>query len=946
MILTIVQTAFFTHASIKVALAFDFFRAGFQFCTMIREVISITLWTPNPSEFSGEMMFVRKSMTAAFAVFMLAWTGMGFAPELSAAEPPSGLLADRPGKALRLWYDAPAPDSNDGWVDRSIPMGNGYMGANVFGGTASERIQITENSLYDSTEGRGLRRGGLNNFAEVYLDFGHNNTGNYERELNLNEGVSQVRYQQDGVEYSREYFTSYPDKVMAIRLSASKSGALSFTLRPTIPFLGTGKSGSVVAKDDTITLSGVMNYFNVKYEGQFKVIAAGGTMVASNKKSQGKITVSNADSAVILLAVGTNYQFDPKVFLTEENADKLSSFPHPHAKVTRYLGDAAAKSYEQLLANHQADYRELYDRVSLDLGATEPTICTDELIDSYPDGESSRYLEELAFQFGRYLLICSSRAGTLPPHLQGIWNVYSDPPWASQYLHDTNLQMAYVPAFSANMPELFECYVGYFNAFVPRQRLHATQYIGEFNPSQLDPGGNNGWAGPFWTNPYNVPGRSIVAGFGTGSWIAQMFWDYYDYTRDPSLLADKVYPVMYDQANFVSRFVKDVDGVLLANPSSSPEQKLRNTVGTTFDQQMFYENHHNTLTAAEILGRSDSRLSTLKTQLPLLDPIQIGKSGHIKEFRQEQYYGEIGDPAHRHTSMLLGLYPGQLINDTTPAWLDAAKVSLTKRTNKSNIGWSRAERIAMWARVHDGQEAYSFYEALLGGNYLHNLFNDHRGGPLFQADANYGATAGVAEMLLQSQDHVVAPLTAMPAAWSQGSYRGLFARGNFEVSAQWTGGHASQLEVLSKSGGNLDLRYPNVAQAVIKTAAGQAVDFVAKGSDQVRIKTTKGQTYVVTDIPACTAVIAPTNLKINKESATNQIQLSWTGTADAASYKLYRAVGNAADYELIASEITVTDFVYKSPDLNQVDQMTIKVTAVRADGRESNQGATVIRLLQ
>jgi alpha-L-fucosidase 2 len=871
-------------------------------------------------------------------------TGMHLAPEASAAEQDSGLIADRPGKALRLWYDEPAPDSNAGWVNRSIPMGNGYMGVNVFGGTASERIQITENSLYDSTEGRGLRRGGLNNFAEVYLDFGHNNTSNYERELILNEGISHVKYEQDGVAYSREYFTSYPDKVLTIRLSASKAGTLSFTLRPTIPFLGSGKSGSVVANGDTITLAGVMSYFNVKFEGQFKVIPAGGTMKAANSKSQGTITVSDADSAVILIAVGTNYSFDPKVFLTTTNAEKLAGFPDPHAKVTGHLADAAAKSYEELLANHKADYTGLYDRVSLDLGAMEPAICTDELVDAYPAGASSRYLEELAFQFGRYMLICSSRPGTLPPHLQGIWNVYSDPPWASQYLHDTNLQMAYAPAFCTNMPELFECYIGYFNAYVPRQRLYATEYIGQFNPSQLAPDGDNGWSGPFWTNPYHVPGRSIVAGFGTGSWIAQMFWDYYDYTRDKSLLADKVYPVMYDQANFVSRFVKDVDGALLADPSSSPEQKHRDTVGTTFDQQMFYENHHNTLTAAEILGRSDSRLATFKTQLPLLDPIQIGKSGHIKEFRQEQYYGEIGDPAHRHTSMLLGLYPGQLINDTTPAWLDAAKVSLTKRTNQSHIGWSRAERIAMWARVHDGEEAYSFYKALLGGNYLHNLFNDHRGGPLFQADANYGATAGVAEMLLQSQDHVVAPLTAMPAAWSEGSYRGMLARGNFEVSAKWSDGHASRLEVLSKSGGTLALRYPNVAQAVFKTPAGQTVDFVAKGSDQVCIETTKGQTYVVTDIPAYAPVTAPSTLKI-VEDVKNQVELSWTASADAASYNLYRVLGNAPDYELIASAIKDMDFVYEAPDLKQIDQMTLKVTAVRADGRESDEGATVIRLL-
>ncbi|WP_146602613.1 glycoside hydrolase family 95 protein [Novipirellula aureliae] len=890
-------------------------------------------------------MFVRNLMITALAATI--WAGLGLHPasKASAVEPSSGLIADGAGKALRMWYSEPAPDSDAGWVNRSIPMGNGYMGINVFGGTGTERIQITENSLYDSEEGSGLRRGGLNNFAEVYLDFGHDNTSDYERELSLNEGVSRVKYTQAGVEYSREYFTSYPDKVMAIRLNASKPGTLSFTLRPTIPFMDKGKSGSVVATEDTITLAGVMNHYNVKFEGQFKVIPTGGTMTADNSNSQGTITVADADSAVILIAVGTNYPFDSQVFLTTKAADKLAGFPGPHAKVSGYLAAAAAKSYEELLANHHADYTELYDRVSFDLGAAEPAIPTNKLVDAYPAGGSSRYLEELAFQFGRYLLICSSREGTLPPHLQGIWNVYKRPPWAAQYLHDTNVQMALAPAFSANMPELFESYVGYFNTFVPRQRLYATQYIKQYNPAQLDASGDNGWSGPFWSNPYNVPGKTRVAGFGTGAWIAQMFWDYYDYTRDESVLADKAYPVMYGQANFVSRFVKDVDGVLLADPSSSPEQKLRDTVGTTFDQQMFYENHHNTLTAAEILGRSDRRLATFKTQLPLLDPIQIGKSGQIKEFRQEQYYDDIGDPAHRHASMLLGLYPGQLINDTTPAWLDAAKVSLTKRTNKTKIGWARAERIAMWARVHDGAEAYSYYKALLGGNYMHNLFNDHRGGQLFQADANYGATAGVVEMLLQSQDHVVAPLTAIPAAWSEGSYRGLLARGNFEVSAQWAGGHASRLEVLSKSGGALDLRYPNIAQAVIKTSDGQKVDFVAKGSDQVRIESSQGKTYVVTDIPVGIPVAAPSNLKFNKGGGSDPIELSWTGSPDAASYNLYRAVGNAPDYELVASDITDTDFVYQAPDLKQIDQMTLKVTAVRSDERESDEGATVIWLL-
>ncbi|WP_199271524.1 glycoside hydrolase N-terminal domain-containing protein [Cellulophaga sp. L1A9] len=849
---------------------------------------------------------------------------------------------DAPEKALRLWYNEPALNSDTGWINRSIPMGNGYMGVNVFGGTETERIQITENSLYDWGEDRGLKRRGLNNFAEVYIDFDHDNTSNYKHELNLNKGVSFLEYEQDGVKYSREYFTSYPDKVMVIRLNASKKSKLSFTLRPTIPFLGEGKSGYVSAVGDIITLSGVMNYYKIKFEGQFKVIPNGGSMKATKN---GTINVSDADSAVILIAVGTNYRLDSQVFLTENPTKKLEGFPNPHAKVTGYIEDALARTYEELLASHQVDYKALYNRVNFNLGAIEPTIPTNELVDEYPNGVFSNYLEELAFQYGRYMLICSSRKGTLPPHLQGIWNVYEKPPWSSQYLHDTNLEMAYAPVFTTNLSELFDSYVDYFNTFEPRQRLYATQYIKEYNSSQLDPNGDNGWSGPFWSSPYDVPGKSPVAGFGTGSWIGLLFWDYYDFIRDESLLADKVYPVIYNQANFVSRFVTNVDGDLLAKPSSSPEQKLRDTLGTTFDQQMFYENHHNTIKGAEILGRSDNRLSTFESQLPLLDPIQVGKSGQIKEFRQEQYFDDIGDPNHRHASMLLGLYPGQLINDKTPAWLDAARVSLLKRDHKTNIGWARAERIAMWARVHDGEEAYSYYKELLSENYLHNLFNDHRGDPLFQADANYGATAGVAEMLVQSQDYVVAPLTALPEAWSEGSYSGMLARGNFEVSAKWSNGHADKLEILSKSGGNLELRYPNVAKASIKTSKGQKVKLIPKGIDHVSIQTKKGETYVINAIPKYVPVTEPSLLKINTNTAEEEINLSWSASADAASYSIYRAVGNASAYELVATKVVDTEYVYKALNLKQFGQMTFKVTAVRVDGRESDKGATEIWML-
>ena len=845
-------------------------------------------------------------------------------------------------KTLRLWYNKPTPNNNQGWINRSIPMGNGYMGVNIFGGTSTERIQITENSLYDWGNDRGLKRRGLNNFAEVFIEFKHDKIKDYKQELNLNQGISFVEYENRGIHYSREYFTSYPDKVMAIRLNASKKRALSFTLRPTIPYLGEGKSGSVTAEEDVITLSGVMDYYKINYEGQFKVIPEGGSMKANKN---GTIKVSNASSAIILIAVGTNYQLDPKIFLTDDPQKKLEGFPDPHVQVTKYIEEASEKSYDELLTRHQTDYLELFNRVSFDLGASEPVIPTNELIDSYPHKETGNYLEELAFQYGRYMLICSSRKGTLPPHLQGIWNVFERAPWSSQYLHDTNVQMAYGPVFTANLPELFESYVDYFKTFEPKQRLYATQYIKEFNESQLDENGDNGWSGPFWSNPYNVPGKSKVAGFGTGSWIGLMFWDYYDFTRNKSLLADKVYPVIYDQANFVSRFVTETNGVLLANPSSSPEQKLRNTIGTTFDQQMFYENHRNTIKSAEILDRSDSRLSIYKLQLPLLDPIQIGKSGQIKEFRQEVFFDDIGDPNHRHSSMLLGLYPGQLINDETPAWLDAARMSLLKRGHKTNIGWARAERISMWARVHNGEEAYAYYKELLSENYLHNLFNDHRGDPLFQADANYGATSGVVEMLLQSQDYVVSPLTAIPSAWSNGSYSGLLARGNFEVSAKWSNGQANQFEVLSKSGGVLEFRYPNIAKARIKTLRGERVVFEAITNDHIKVKTTKGQTYVLNAIPAYVPVEAPTKLKLKHFSGENQIKLSWQPSKNAASYNVYCAAGNAPDYKLVASKIMKTNFEYQVSGIEESNQIRFKITSVRKDGRESAKGTTEICLL-
>ncbi len=767
---------------------------------------------------------------------------------------------DGSGTPLRLLYDHPAANDNDGWVSQSLPLGNGYMGVNLFGGVQQDRLQITENSLVDApTE----KIGGLNNFAEVFLEFPHTAPSKYSRDLALNSATAHVSYDDAGVSYQREYFASYPDKVFVIRLRASKAGALEFTLHPTIPYLADfrhtkednrGKHGAVTADGNTITLAGTMDYYGIKFEGQFKVIPQGGTLISANSDG-GSISVRGATSAVILIAVGTNYQIgNPQVFSATDRLEKLKGFPDPHKKVSDAIAAAAARSYDDLLARHEVDYTKLYGRVNFSLDTPMPSITTDKLIDGVRSGESSDYLDELAFQFGRYLLISSSRSGALPPNLQGVWNVYQDPPWTAGYWHNVNQQMNYWLAFNTNLPELFDPYIDFYRAFLPAHQALAKQYLTQYHPSGLAADGDNGWALGNSMRPYERSGKVSHSGFGTGPWTTMLFWDDYDFTRDKRLLREVVYPAMRGQANFLSRFVQDVDGKLLAKPSSSPENaNSLQTVGATFDQQMIYEDYRDTIEAARVLGIRDPLIPVLEAQLPRLDPILIGDSGQIKEYREETTYGSIGEPRHRHMSQLLGLYPGQLINSTTPTWLAAAKVSLEGRgLTAGTPGWAVAQRLATWARTGDGDRAYACYHTWQSNHAMYNLWNNHRDSTttkLFQVDGNFGVTAGVGEMLLQSHEEVVAPLAALPKAWPKGSYRGLLARGAFEVSANWSNGHADRFEILSRAGGLLKLHYPAIAGATVRTSSENSVTFQSMDNADISFDTTAGQTYVLTAIP-------------------------------------------------------------------------------------------------
>ena len=386
-------------------------------------------------------------------------------------------------KVYKLWDSEPNPDKGRPdvktqariWQSRSYPIGNGYMGACLFGRTDTERIQITDKTL--SNAGK-YGWGGLTSFAEVYLDFNHSDPKNYSRTLHLNDAMFRVKYEHEGVEYYRECFASYPDNIMVVKLTASKPGKVSFKLRPENPFLRDksdkyARSGEVVAKNDLIRLYGTIPFFSCNYETQIKVLNRGG------KLSTGKdaITVANADSVILLIAVGTNYELSSRVFKERTNSKKLDADSFPHAKVTERIRSAEKKGFDHLRSDHLVDYQNLFSRTQVDFGSEVSPLTTKELLAEYKQGKTDAYLEELFFQYGRYLLIASSRKGTLPTGLQGVWTPYIETPWTGGYWHNINVQMNYWGACSANLAETFLPYIEYFQAYWPEAQKKATEYI-------------------------------------------------------------------------------------------------------------------------------------------------------------------------------------------------------------------------------------------------------------------------------------------------------------------------------------------------------------------------------------------------------------------------------------------------------------------------------------
>ncbi len=727
------------------------------------------------------------------------------------------------GLPLRLWYDEPAAE----WMTSALPVGNGDMGAMFFGGVAHEQVQFNEKTLWS---GSPDKRGSYRNFGNIYMDFLTPDTcSDYRRELSLDEAVGRVSYVIGTTRYEREYFASHADSVVVMRLSTPGSrGRLNLVLR-----MVDGEGRQAMTGGNMFLVSGQLDLLH--YEAQAVVKAEGGTV----RTEDGRLMVSGADAVTVVLAAATDFDLSSPTYTCGDERGL-------HARVSARVERASALAYKRLRARHVEDYRRLFGRVELELADTVPAMTTDELLRNH---KYNNYLDMLCFQYGRYLMISSSRGGAVPSNLQGLWNNVNNPPWECDYHSNINIQMNYWPAEVTN---LAECHMPFINYV-------STEAMKPDGPWQrvARKDGCRGWAVHTQNNLFGYSDWLINR--PANAWYCTHLWQHYAYGLDLGYLRRVAWPVMKETCLYWFDRLKMQDGRLIAPDEWSPEHGPWED-GPAYAQQLIHELFANTLEAAGALGYDDSFVAELREKYALLDNgMHIGSRGQLREWLKTD---DTPDDHHRHLSHLMALYPCSGISTLTDRRLaDAARVSLNWRGDGAT-GWSRAWKVACWARLNDGERAYNLLKKAqnitdvtvvsmddnAGGMYG-NLFCAH---PSFQIDGNFGTTAAIAEMLLQNTVRGIWLLPALPSEWGKGRFCGLRAHGGFTIDAEWADGNIVKACVKSEAGGVCRLYLPSYVVENVRDNRGRKVKYKTKADGTTVFPTVAGRIYRVVVRPSDT----------------------------------------------------------------------------------------------